>query len=97
MGTAIYNALKGKKAGRKWENLVGYTLEDLMKHLEKLFDENMNWKNYGNYWSVDHRKPRTLFHYTFPEDTEFKKCWALKNLQPMEKIENIKKGNRIIY
>ena len=27
------------------------------------------------------------------KDPEFKKCWALKNLQPLEKITNIKKSN----
>jgi len=93
MGTIISMCLKGKKASRKWENLVSYTLEDLIKHLENLFDENMNWDNYGSYWWIDHKKPRSLFRYTFPEDPEFKKCWALENLQPMEKIANIKKGN----
>ena len=26
----------------------------LREHLENLFDENMNWDNYGSYWEVDH-------------------------------------------
>ncbi len=92
----IWLALKGEKAGRKWEKLVGYTLEDLMKHLKKQFDDKMTWGNYGSYWSIDHRKPRSLFHYKTAEDPEFKKCWALENLQPMEKIANIKKGKKLI-
>ena len=85
---------KAKKAGRKWETLVGYSLEDLIKHLEKQFDSKMNWENYGSYWSIDHIKPRSLFHYIYPEDPQFKECWALNNLQPLEKIENIIKSNR---
>ena len=28
------------------------------------------------------------------EYNEFKECWALSNLQPKLKIENIRKGNR---
>lgn len=89
----IRQSLKGKKAGRKWEILVGYSLKDLMSHLEKQFDDKMNWDNYGSYWWVDHIKPRSLFKYTTTEEPEFKECWALKNLQPLEKIANIKKGN----
>ena len=95
MGIAIYQALKEKKGGRRWESLVGYPLKDLMEHLEKLFDDKMNWENYGNYWQVDHIKPRSLFKYTFPEDQEFKECWALKNLQPLEKIANLRKSNTV--
>ncbi len=92
IGIAICKSLKGKKIGRKWETLVGYTIKDLIQHLENLFDKNMSWDNYGGYWWIDHIKPRSLFCYTYPEDPQFKECWALKNLQPMEKIENIKKG-----
>jgi len=93
MGVLIYHSLKDKKAGRRWETLVDYTLKDLMKHLESLFDENMTWENYGSYWWVDHKKPRSLFKYTFSDDPEFKKCWALENLQPLEKTANLKKSN----
>ena len=76
--------------------MAGYTKDDLVKHLEKQFDDKMNWANYGSYWWIDHIKPRSAFHYTTAEDPEFKECWSLSNLQPMEKIANIKKGNKII-
>lgn len=92
MARTIGECLKGKKAGRKWEHLVGYTLQDLIIHLEAQFDEKMNWSNYGK-WEVDHIKPKSLFVYVSPEDSEFKKCWALKNLQPLEKSANRKKFN----
>ena len=92
IGTAIYIALKGKKAERNWESLVGYTIEDLMKHFESKFESWMTWDNYGE-WVIDHIKPKSLFKYKTAEDPEFKKCWALKNLQPLEKITNIKKSN----
>ncbi|MEK7129126.1 MAG: hypothetical protein AAB858_02125, partial [Patescibacteria group bacterium] len=96
--TAIGFCLRGKKAGKKWESLVGYTIDDLMKRLEKQFDDKMNWDNYGNNWvgyswHIDHIKPKSLFKYEKPEDKEFKKCWALENLQPLEKIANLKKNN----
>ena len=94
MRRIIWLVLRDKKNGRKWESLVGYTIEDLMKHLENQFDKNMNWDNYGNYWWIDHKRPISLFHYIYPENSEFRQCWALSNLQPLEKIANIKKGNR---
>jgi len=96
MGSAISRALKDKKNGQKWEDLVEYTLEKLMKHLEKQFDSKMGWDNYGSYWAVDHIQPKSLFNYTSPNDSEFKQCWDLKNLQPLEKIMNIKKHNHLI-
>lgn len=93
MGNLIYQALKEKKGGCRWELLVDYTLKDLTERLESQFDDKMTWGNYGNYWHVDHKKPRSLFKYSSPEDPEFKKCWALENLQPLEKTANFKKSN----
>ena len=93
MSSMVSVYLKGKKARQTWKKLVGYTINDLVSHLEKQFDENMNWNNYGSYWHIDHIKPKSLFKYIYPEDLEFKKCWALENLQPLEAIANIKKSN----
>ena len=94
LGKNICKALQGIKAGRKWESLVGYTLNDLIQQLENLFDDKMSWKNYGSYWHIDHIKPKSLFKYKQPEDPEFKECWALNNLQPLERIANIRKNNK---
>ena len=94
MRNLIRYALKGVKAGRSWKKLVNYPIEDLIKHLEKQFDEKMNWDNYGSYWEVDHIKPKSLFKYVNPEEPNFQECWALKNIQPLERIENRRKGNR---
>ena len=91
--SAISFALKRNNNGRKWQILVGYTLQDLMIHLEKQFDNKMTWDNYGIYWEIDHKIPKSWFKYLKAEDQEFKKCWALDNLQPLEKSLNRKKHN----
>jgi len=96
IGNAIYKALRSNKAGRGWESLVGYTLDDLMGHLGKQFDDKMTWNNYGPYWHIDHRIPKSWFEYSSPQDLAFKECWALKNLQPKEAFANLGKGNRFI-
>ena len=92
--------LKGNKNGKHWETLVGYTREELMKHLENQFEPWMTWDNYGKYekgklkWHIDHIKPKSLFNFTSPEDPELKECWALENLQPLEAMENFIKNNK---
>jgi len=93
MGNKIRESLKGRKNGRRWEGILGYKLEDLVIHLERQFDDNMTWENYGSYWHIDHVKPKSLFKYNSDEDEEFKKCWSLSNLQPLEAFENYRKGN----
>lgn len=88
----IYNCLKGRKNNKKWTTFVDFTLDQLIAHLEANFDKNMTWDNYGKYWHVDHIKPLSRFDL----EIEFKKAWDLNNLQPLEAIENIKKGNKYI-
>jgi len=95
METAIGTSLRKNKKGRKWEILVGYTVEELRKHLEKQFKEDMNWdKLMKGEIVIDHKIPKSWFIYVSPDDLEFKRCWSLNNLQPMEKMENLKKHNR---
>jgi len=94
MSTAVSISLKGSKANRHWEDLVGYTLEKLRQRLEINFDKNMNWENYGSYWWIDHTKPRSLFNFKTAEDKEFKNCWCLANLQPLWAEDNVRKGDK---
>ena len=92
----IYGSLKDKKAGRSWEALVGYTVDDLMRHLEKKFLPGMSWENYGQYgWHIDHIIPRSAFNYETTDDIDFKKCWGLDNLQPLWGLDNISKGAKL--
>jgi len=51
------------------------------------------WKNRRN-WQIDHIIPISAFNFNKPEDEEFKKCWALENLQPLWRLENQQKYNK---
>lgn len=96
ISNAIRISLKGNKAGKHWELLVGYTLEKLKKHLEKQFINGMIWENYGKEgWEIDHIIPISVFNFTKSEHSDFKKCWALKNLQPLWAKENVVKSNKL--
>lgn len=96
VSSTIRYVLNGKKNGKSVLKYLSYTFEELKMHLENKFDENMSWKNYGSYWHLDHIYPQSLLPYDSMEHENFKKCWALENLQPLEAIANIKKGNKII-
>lgn len=91
----IYYSIKNNKNGYHWENLVGYNLENLMRHLERQFAPDMSWNNYGSYWHIDHIIPISVFNFDNYSHIDFRKCWTLSNLRPLEKIQNIKKGNKI--
>lgn len=88
-------SLNGTRKGKNWESLVDYTLLELKHHLESLFDNEMNWQNYGAYWHIDHKKPICSFDITDSECDEFKKCWSLNNLQPLKATDNLKKGDKL--
>ena len=95
ISVAIRQALHGEKAGRNWETLVNFTVTQLKKHLEKRFQPGMTWENYGKAWVIDHKMPISVFNFEKPEDFDFRLCWSLKNLQPLEVKENNKKHNKI--
>lgn len=86
--SGIRQALKDNKAGRHWESLVLYNLEQLRKHLENQFTSKMNWNNFGSYWEIDHIIPQNLFSFNTEKDKDFQICWSLINLRPLERIEN---------
>ncbi len=81
------------KNGRHWESLVDFNLEELIIHLEGLFQLEMTWKNQGK-WHLDHIKPISLFNFESINDPEFKECWNLDNLQPLWAEDNIRKSNK---
>lgn len=90
----VYKSLHGTKNGRKWESLLGYNYEQLKKHLEKQFTDGMSWGNIG-LWHVDHKIPISAFNFEKPEDLDFKRCWTLKNLQPLWARENLRKNDKL--
>jgi hypothetical protein len=93
--TAIYTVLKESNVDKygHYFDILQYTPEQLISHLELQFKETMTWDNYGE-WHVDHKLPITYFNISEMGDEEFMRCWSLDNLQPMWGIENIRKSNK---
>jgi len=95
--TAIYTVLKESNVDKygHYFDILQYTPEELINHLEKQFTDTMSWDNYG-IWHVDHKLPITSFDIQEMGDEEFMRCWSLNNLQPMWGEENIRKSNKLL-
>ena len=74
-------------------NILPYTKEELISHFESYFTgkNGYSWDNIGD-WHIDHIRPIASFNYTTTECEDFKKCWALNNLQPLWAKDNLSKG-----
>lgn len=96
LGNRVYESLTGNFDRKKLWEILGYTYEEFVKHIEKEFQPRMNWDNHGEEWEIDHIIPIAYFHFQSPKDVEFKMCWRLENLQPLWKHQNKQKGNKIL-
>lgn len=97
ISNGIRLSLLGNKRGRSWEKLVGYSLDELMRHLERQFLSGMTWENYGPDWHVDHIIADSDFDYETPECADFKAAWALTNLRPLWANDNVRKSNKRLF
>jgi hypothetical protein len=91
MRVLIHRGIGKGKAGLSWSKFVPYTLDELMRHLERQFLPGMTWENRG-LWHIDHVVPVTAHEFSGPDDPEFKAAWALTNLQPLWALDNIRKN-----
>ena len=93
--TAVYTCLKENNISkyRSTFDLLPFTLESLITHLEKQFTEGMCWDNYGE-WHLDHILPMNSFD--FDEENSFSDCWSLENLQPLWGFDNLSKGSKVL-
>jgi hypothetical protein len=95
MGNALRKALRNKSGS--WKSLVGYTTDELKKHLEDKFVDGMDWDLFvKGKIHIDHIIPKSHFKYQKYTDEEFIMCWSLDNLQPLWAKDNLKKGAKIL-
>lgn len=69
---------------------VWMTMNNWSKYDAKTYNENdpSTWT-----WQIDHIKPHSEFQYTDMECQEFKDCWDLSNLRPLNSKQNNKESN----
>jgi 5-methylcytosine-specific restriction endonuclease McrA len=86
-----YFRLNGISKKNRTFDIVGLEPKDLKVYLEKKFEKNMNWENYGE-WHIDHIIPLSSAK---SEEQLYDLCYYT-NLQPLWKRDNLIKGNKII-
>lgn len=94
---AVNIVMGSKKNSKSVFNYLSYSKEEMKIHLESQFSHDMTWENYGKFWHIDHIYPQSLLLYVSMEEENFKKCWALSNLRPLEATLNIQKSNKVSH
>ena len=89
VSSQIRYALNTGKGGATWASLLGYSAADLRAHLERQFLPGMGWHNL-NKWHIDHIVPLAAF----PRPLDLRAAWALPNLRPLWREENIRKREK---
>lgn len=69
---------------------LGWTIDELMNHLEPLFEYGMTWDNMDA-WHIDHIIPLSAVQYSSEDDPAFKWIWSLSNLAPLWANDNQEK------
>ena len=88
-------ALNRRSEGGRLRKLIGCSLGDFLKHLESLWDENMDWSNYGKgigKWTIDHIIPLAWFN--LENEEERLRAFHYSNTQPMWYSQNASKSDR---
>lgn len=86
------------KNGYHWEDLLSYTLNDLIKRLKKTLPPGYTWNDFikgKTNLHIDHIIPISVHNFKSYTDTDFQRCWALKNLQLLPLVKNISKGAKL--
>ena len=90
----IRSMIKGKT--KRTFDLLPYTVEELMAHLERQFLKGMSWDNYGE-WHIDHIVPLSSFRIESEDCPDVQIAWGLSNLRPLWGSDNLKKSANRIY
>lgn len=74
---------------------LGYTVEDVRRHIERQFSRKMSWAAFlRGEIHIDHIRPLSKFNLNDP--AELKAAWALSNLRPLWADENRKKHAKLL-
>lgn len=93
MRAAVRRGIERSKSKTLPEKL-GYTIQQLMTHIEKQFLKGMSWENSSD-WHIDHIIPLSHFKFSSEDDPEFKEAWSLSNLRPLWAKDNLAKNNKV--
>lgn len=91
----LRGALAGRdKAGSAVE-LLGCSVPEAVRHIERQFHDGMTWENRGVKWHLDHIRPLAGFDLTDP--AQLAQACHFTNLRPLAAVANIAKGDRVEF
>ncbi len=91
----VRRALAGETRGEFMRALLGYSVGDLRKHIERSFSKGMTWDAFSRgAIHIDHIIPLRAFD--LESDDDLRRAWALTNLRPLWATENISKGGKVL-
>lgn len=92
----VRKAMRGMKRGRAWESLLGYSLDDLMAHLERMLPRGWSLKKaIAAGWHLDHITPKVAFDCA--SDSGVRAAWCLSNLRLIPARENLRKNAKMEF
>ena len=91
--TKLCNFIKSAGVDEMMEIIIGCKYYEFKKWFIYLFDEEMSFENYGEYWTVDHVYPCSKYDLTIMKNVY--ECFNWRNLRPMIKLKNSCKTNKI--
>jgi hypothetical protein len=88
----VRSALKriGQNKPADTQILLGCTWQEAKAHFERLFLPGMSWENRSE-WHIDHIKPVSSF-----TEADMHLMNRIENLQPLWKIDNLRKGAKVL-
>ncbi|EWS53021.1 MULTISPECIES: hypothetical protein [unclassified Methylibium] len=85
-----------RKDDARTNEVFGYSVHDLISHIERQFLPGMSWRNFGE-WHIDHIVPLSAFQIEGEHDPKLKTAWGLPNLRPLWAADNLRKNAKRIY
>ena len=89
----LHKTLSSNKKLDKTLSLLGCSINEFKKHIEKQFKEGMSWDNWSHEtWHIDHIKSISSYDLSDPEQR--RECFHYTNLQPLSAFENLRKQKK---
>ena len=86
----VQRGMKDKAANSNWPDYLGYSVGELVDHIESQFTDGMGWHNMSE-WHRDHILPIRSFDLDRVDSEDFKRCYSLDNLMPVWAEDNMNK------
>ncbi|MBG0879416.1 hypothetical protein H0X90_21740 [Burkholderia sp. 9775_39] len=92
----IREAINRGGSSRTVADVCGYSIPELMRHIEQQFRDGMSWEAFQRgEIHIDHIHPQRLFDLS--DADQVRECWSLSNLQPLWAAENLRKGGKVSH